>query len=85
METQAPASKPLHPLAWVAGIALIVFSAVGVGAFMGWIPSSMSGPKDEAVLDETPAAYKDIDAVMAAQADLVDVVHTLKQVVCVKG
>lgn len=41
--------------------------------------------KDEGVLDETPAAYKDIDAVMAAQASLVDVVHTLKQVVCVKG
>lgn len=41
--------------------------------------------KDVGVIDETPAAYKDIDAVMAAQADLVDVVHTLKQVVCVKG
>jgi len=41
--------------------------------------------KDAGVLDETPAAYKDIDAVMAAQADLVSVVHTLKQVVCVKG
>ena len=41
--------------------------------------------KDSGVLDETPAAYKDIDAVMAAQRDLVDVVHTLKQVVCVKG
>lgn len=41
--------------------------------------------KDEGVLDETPAAYKDIDAVMAAQADLVDVVHTLRQVICVKG
>lgn len=41
--------------------------------------------KDEGVLDETPGAYKDIDAVMAAQADLVEVVHTLKQVVCVKG
>lgn len=41
--------------------------------------------KDAAVIDETPGAYKDIDAVMAAQADLVDVVHTLKQVVCVKG
>jgi tRNA-splicing ligase RtcB len=39
--------------------------------------------KDAEVLDETPAAYKDIDAVMAAQADLVEVVHTLKQVVCV--
>lgn len=41
--------------------------------------------KDEGVLDETPGAYKDIDAVMAAQEDLVEVVHTLKQVVCVKG
>jgi tRNA-splicing ligase RtcB (3'-phosphate/5'-hydroxy nucleic acid ligase) len=41
--------------------------------------------KDEGVIDETPAAYKSIDAVMAAQSALVDVVHTLKQVVCVKG
>jgi len=41
--------------------------------------------KDAGVLDETPMAYKPIDAVMAAQADLVDIVHTLKQVVCVKG
>ena len=41
--------------------------------------------KDESVLDETPAAYKSIDAVMAAQADLVEVVHTLRQVLCVKG
>jgi tRNA-splicing ligase RtcB len=41
--------------------------------------------KDAAVVDELPAAYKDIDAVMAAQADLVDVVQTLKQVLCVKG
>lgn len=41
--------------------------------------------KDKGVLDETPGAYKSIDAVMAAQTDLVDVVHRLKQVVCVKG
>lgn len=41
--------------------------------------------KDADVIDETPGAYKDIDAVMAAQADLVEVVYTLKQVVCVKG
>ena len=41
--------------------------------------------KDEAVIDETPAAYKDIDAVMHAQKDLVEIVHTLKQIVCVKG
>ena len=41
--------------------------------------------KDAEVIDETPMAYKDIEAVMAAQADLVDIVHTLRQVVCVKG
>ncbi|HLX38683.1 MAG TPA: RtcB family protein [Candidatus Binataceae bacterium] len=41
--------------------------------------------KDAEVIDETPAAYKPIDAVMAAQSDLVEVVHTLHQVVCVKG
>ena len=41
--------------------------------------------KDNAAIDELPAAYKDVGAVMAAQADLVDVVHTLKQVLCVKG
>ena len=41
--------------------------------------------KDLGVIDETPAAYKSIDAVMKAQEDLVEVVHTLKQVVCVKG
>jgi tRNA-splicing ligase RtcB len=41
--------------------------------------------KDADVIDETPSAYKPIDQVMAAQADLVEIVHTLKQVVCVKG
>ena len=41
--------------------------------------------KDEDVIDETPMAYKNIDAVMQAQSDLVDIVHTLRQVVCVKG
>lgn len=41
--------------------------------------------KDAEVIDETPAAYTPIDAVMEAQKDLVDIVHTLKQVVCVKG
>jgi tRNA-splicing ligase RtcB len=41
--------------------------------------------KDADVIDETPKAYKPIDAVMAAQRDLVEIVHTLKQVVCVKG
>jgi tRNA-splicing ligase RtcB len=41
--------------------------------------------KDKDVIDETPGAYKSIDAVMEAQRDLVEVVHTLRQVVCVKG
>ena len=41
--------------------------------------------KDAGVIDEIPGAYKDIDTVMANSSDLVDVVHTLKQVVCVKG
>jgi tRNA-splicing ligase RtcB len=41
--------------------------------------------KDADVVDESPAAYKSIDQVMAAQRDLVEIVHTLRQVVCVKG
>ncbi|WP_063911075.1 RtcB family protein [Pseudomonas sp. p21] len=41
--------------------------------------------KDKEVIDEIPMAYKDIDAVMRAQQELVEVVHTLRQVVCVKG
>jgi tRNA-splicing ligase RtcB len=41
--------------------------------------------KDADVIDETPGAYKPIDAVMEAQRDLVEIVHTLRQVVCVKG
>ena len=41
--------------------------------------------KDAEVIDETPAAYKPIEAVMTAQSDLVEIVHTLRQVVCVKG
>jgi tRNA-splicing ligase RtcB len=41
--------------------------------------------KDKGVVDEIPSAYKDIDKVMQDQHDLVEIVHTLKQVVCVKG
>jgi len=41
--------------------------------------------KDDAVLDEIPSAYKNIDEVMANQQDLVEVLHVLKQVLCVKG
>ena len=41
--------------------------------------------KDHGVIDEIPGAYKDIDVVMANQSDLTEILHTLKQVVCVKG
>ncbi len=41
--------------------------------------------KDKGALDEIPAAYKDIDAIMANQNDLVEVTHTLEQVLTVKG
>ena len=41
--------------------------------------------KDSDVVDEIPGAYKDIDEVMAAQTDLVEIVHTLKQILCIKG
>lgn len=41
--------------------------------------------KDVGVIDETPMAYKDIEAVMKAQSDLVEIVYTLKQILCVKG
>lgn len=41
--------------------------------------------QDHDVIDETPAAYKPIEKVMQAQEDLVEIVHTLKQIVCVKG
>ncbi|MDF7675944.1 RtcB family protein [Neisseriaceae bacterium ESL0693] len=47
--------------------------------------SAVECRKDNGVLDEIPGAYKDIDQVMADQTDLVEVVHTLKQVLCVKG
>jgi len=58
METQTNKSKPLHPLAWIAGIALILFSAVGVGAMMGWIPTSMGTSADTAANTgaKTPAS-----------------------------
>lgn len=51
----------------------------------GAATSGIECRKHAGVIDETPMAYKDIDAVMAAQTDLVEVVHTLRQVVCVKG
>jgi tRNA-splicing ligase RtcB len=41
--------------------------------------------KDKEVIDEIPMAYKDIEQVMQAQRTLVEIVYTLRQVVCVKG
>jgi len=41
--------------------------------------------KDSSVLDETPLAYKNIEDVMNAQKDLVEIQHELRQIVCVKG
>lgn len=54
-------------------------------ADLEWQTAGVVCRKDKGVLDEIPAAYKDIDTVMANQSDLVEVVHTLKQIVCVKG
>lgn len=49
------------------------------------MPDAHAGIGATVGTDETPGAYKDIDSVMAAQKDLVEIVHTLKAVVCVKG
>ena len=54
MNTQADMNtqnaKPIHPLMWVTGIAVILFSAAGLGAIMGWIPTSIGHPSDNAAL-----------------------------------
>jgi RNA-splicing ligase RtcB len=59
----------------------------GVGATVGSVipTKGVECRKDSGVVDEIPGAYKPIAEVMANQSDLVDVVHTLKQVLCVKG
>lgn len=46
METKA--NKPISPLMWVTAIALIVFSGVGIAAFMGWLPASIGNPNNHA-------------------------------------
>ncbi|MEK7875432.1 MAG: glycine zipper 2TM domain-containing protein [Pseudomonadota bacterium] len=50
METQV--NKSLHPLAWAAGIAVILFSAAGIAAIMGWIPTSTGTPGNNAALEK---------------------------------
>lgn len=59
----------------------------GYGATIGSVipTKGVECRKDAGVVDEIPAAYKDIDVVMSHQSDLVEVLHTLKQVVCIKG
>jgi outer membrane lipoprotein SlyB len=54
METQA--SKSPHTLYWIAGIAVTLFSAVGIAAIMGWIPTSTGGPGDSVVAAKQSAA-----------------------------
>jgi outer membrane lipoprotein SlyB len=54
METKANRSPPT--LFWIAGIAVTVFSAVGIAAIMGWIPTSTGGPGDSVVAAKQPAA-----------------------------
>ena len=54
METQA--SKSPHTLYWIAGIAVTLFSAVGIAAIMGWIPTSTGGPGDSVAAAKQPAA-----------------------------
>ncbi len=60
METQINRIEPQsgkfpQALIWIAGIAVILFSAVGIAAFTGWIPSSIGGPSDKAALDQRSA------------------------------
>ena len=56
METQM--DRTTHPLLIIAGIAVIIFSAVGVAAVMGWIPASTSGPADGAAVAKKDAASR---------------------------
>ena len=53
---EAQASKPLHPLVWVAAIALIVFCGAGFAALMGWIPTSMGKPDESPVMQSSKTA-----------------------------
>lgn len=56
METQTSGNKSLHPLVWVAGIVFILFSLAGIGAFMGWTPSSMANPDATTIPEPQTAA-----------------------------
>jgi outer membrane lipoprotein SlyB len=56
MDTNATSGTSIHPLAWIAGIAVILFSAVGIGALMGWIPNSIGSAGSRPALEaQAPA------------------------------
>jgi len=88
-KVRAPADRPCEARTWQAPISDGCTSLEAKQTFTleGYrqATAGVECRKDEGVIDETPKAYKDIEAVMAAQADLIEVVHTLKQVLCVKG
>lgn len=83
--------RNIGSLPWVEGVAVMPDVHYGKGATVGSV-EDLAGQtvgvecrKDSGVVDEIPGAYKDLDEVMKAQADLVEVVAHLKQVICVKG
>jgi outer membrane lipoprotein SlyB len=81
METQA--IKSPHPLVWVAAIALIVFCGAGIAAFMGWIPTSIGKPADDAALAKhskaspAKAAPAKVAAVKCAECGVIQSVHEI--------
>jgi len=82
METQA--RKSIHPLMWIAGIALIVFCGAGVAAFMGWIPGSTGEPSVVGKLDKprpaekARAAARTPVAAICAECGMVQSVHEIE-------
>src|SRR6267142_644298 len=85
----AAASSASFPAAWARGAGRKMSRNAAQKAFStADLEKQTEGVicrKDKGVLDEIPGAYKNIDEVMANQSDLVEVVHKLKQVLCVKG
>ena len=71
METQV--NKSPHPLAWIAGIAVILFSAAGIAAIMGWIPTSFGHPSDNAALEKSSTNTASKPAAPKAQTAPVNV------------
>lgn len=81
METQA--KKPLHPLMWIAGIALIVFCGAGVAAFMGWITTSAGKPAEPSLvgkLDKPRSVEKARSTPVAAVCAECGVVQSVREI-----